>query len=92
MFSKQYYHTSNKKEIEEIIPIFKEISKKNSSRNDSYSRLNLPKTKASISLSKQLPDEYWNLEQDTLKQYITQGIKEAQKLVENLVQKIKKID
>ncbi len=73
---------SNKEWVEDVIPKMEELSKNN---DLGYNKLNKPKSKAYISISKKMAKPYWEEEMEDLKTYIDTEIKNGTKLTNELL-------
>jgi len=76
------YGKSKKDWVENAIPIMEKLSVENSY---SYSKLNKPKSKAYVSISKKLPVNYWKMQRADLINYINEEITNAKIISGNLV-------
>ncbi|MBV7439975.1 PD-(D/E)XK nuclease family protein [Weeksellaceae bacterium TAE3-ERU29] len=73
------YDKSKKKEIECFIPFVSKIKE-----NSNYNKLNMPKQKGYVSLSKKMPTPYWEMEYDDLIYFIKSEINEGRKYFSDL--------
>ena len=82
------YNESNKKSIEPIIDIFEKLKAEN---NFGYRKLNKPKEKAYVSISKKMsPNNYWEIEFDSLIKILEKEINSSKKLAIQLKEIIEK--
>ena len=75
------YNNSKKDWIKDIIPIMEELAKTNEFE---YIKCNKPKSKAYISLSKKLKENYWHMKTEDLVAMIQKEIKNGFNLTESL--------
>lgn len=76
------YINSEKKWIENVIPKMETLRSQN---KFGYKKLNLPKSKAYVSISKKLDSHYWHLDLDVLSKIINEEIKNCKSLTKELI-------
>ena len=82
------YVTSKKEWIEDAIPLMELLRLENA---HGYSKVNKPKSKAYVSVSKKLNINYWKMEPSALKDFINTEIANAERMTEFLVDKLEGI-
>lgn len=79
------YGTSNKKSIEPLIEVFEELKNENLF---GYNKLNKPKSKAYISISKKMnPNPYWEVEYHQLLKIIEKEISNSKEIAKHFTRK-----
>ncbi len=79
------YSQSNKQWLVDIIPQVEILRKEN---NVGYIKLNKPKSKAYVSISKKLKTHYWHMDFDKLTEFIHSEIANGQILTDKLLELI----
>lgn len=75
-------YTKSKKEwVSKVIPLMKKMSEENTF---GYRKLNPPKSKAYISISKKLKEHYWHLSLDDLTKFVRDEIENGKELTKTL--------
>ena len=80
------YNNSKKEWLKDIIPIMEDLAKSNPF---GYSKCNKPKSKAYISISKKLNQNYWHMKFEDLIMMVESEIENGHKLTESLKAKLK---
>lgn len=83
------YLKSSKKWIDDILPLMSNLSKDNHS---DYKRLNKPKDKAYVSISKNLDLHYWHKDIDELAEFIIAEIENGRQMTNELLKAINLIN
>lgn len=84
-FSSTKYETSKRSAISNEIKIMQQLQ----SQNDfGYSKINGPKSKAYVSMSKKMPKAYWEMDKKEFERYIENEVKNVHLLVDSLVSKM----
>jgi hypothetical protein len=78
----QGYNKSQKAWIEKIIPKMEQLRSEN---NNGYKKLNMPKSKAYVSISKKLDGHYWHKNLNDLADFVRTEIENGKSLTKHLI-------